>query len=72
MKETNIVFIKNNKIYVKLKDKDMVVTVPNIYGDNVPDMIDIIEVDNNFYIKGQEPKEVEKKTYKKSDTKDEK
>lgn len=63
---TNILFVKNNKIYVKLSNKDMVVVVPNIYGDNIPAWIDIVEIDNNFYIKGQEPKVEEKKTVKKS------
>lgn len=58
---TNIVFVKNNNIYVKLKDKDMVVVVPNIYGDNIPAMIDIVEYENNYYIKGTEPKEEKKK-----------
>lgn len=66
----NWLFVKNNKIYVKLSN-DMVVTVPNIYGDNIPDIVPIVEKDYNFYIKGTEPKEVVKKSNKKGWDKDE-
>lgn len=65
----NWLFVKNNKIYVKLSN-DMVVIVPNIYGDNIPDIVPIVEKDYNFYIKGTEPKEVVKKSNKKGWDKD--
>lgn len=55
---------------IKKSGEDITITVPNIYGDNIPSWIDIVEIDNNFYIKGQEPKiEIvveEKKSVKKS------
>lgn len=69
--KTNVVFVKNNMIYVRLDGRDMVVTVPNIYGDNIPDIVPIVEKDYNFYIKGTEPKEVVKKSNKKGWDKDE-
>lgn len=68
--KTNIVFVKNNQIYVRIND-DMVVIVPNIYGDNIPDIVPVVEVNHNFYIKGYEPKEVVKKSNKKGWDKDE-
>lgn len=59
--KTNVVFVKNNMIYVRLDDRDMVVIVPNIYGDNMPDIVPVVEVNHNFYIKGHEPKPTKKK-----------
>lgn len=69
-KMKNWLFVKNNKIYVKLSN-DMVVIVDNVFGDNIPDTIDVIEYKGNFYIKGYEPKEVVKKSNKKGWDKDE-
>lgn len=66
----NWLFVKNNKIYVKLSN-DMVVIVDNVFGENIPDTIDVIEYKGNFYIKGYEPKEVVKKSNKKGWDKDE-
>lgn len=66
----NWLFVKNNKIYVKLSN-DMVVIVDNVFGENIPDTIDVIEYKGNFYIKGTEPKEVVKKSNKKGWDKDE-
>ena len=66
---TNFRFEKRGMLYVDVKTQsgeDITITVPNIYGDNIPAWIDIVEIDNNFYIKGQEPKVEEKKTVKKS------
>lgn len=56
---TNVRFEKNGKLYVDYKD--ITVIVPNIYGKNIPSWVDIIEINDKFYIKGQEPKILRKK-----------
>lgn len=69
----NYRFIKNNLIYIDVlyMGETITVTVPNIYGENIPDTIDVVEYKGNFYIKGYEPKEVVKKSNKKGCDKDE-
>lgn len=68
----NYRFIYDNLIYIDVQrgDDTFTITVPNIYGENVPDIIDIVEYNGKYYIKGQEPKKEEKKIENKKSNKE--
>lgn len=51
-------FEKSNKLYIEYQD--MVVTIANPY-DYIPDFVYLVEIGNELYIKGFEPKKVEVK-----------
>lgn len=64
--KNKILFCLHNELYVDMGN--MVISVPNIY-DNVPDYVEIIKYENEYYIKGTEP-QVKKKSKVKEDVKD--
>lgn len=57
-------FEKHGKLYVEVENT--VVTFDNPY-DEVPKEVEIIKVNNTYYIKGTEPKEVKKSQPKKKE-----
>lgn len=57
--EKKVRFVKNNKLFVEVDD--FVIEVLNPY-DYEPNVVELVEVDGVYYVKGFEPKKETKKT----------
>lgn len=57
--EKKVRFVKNNKLFVEVDD--FVIEVLNPY-DYEPNVVELVEVDGVYYVKGFEPKKEIKKT----------
>lgn len=57
--EKKVRFVKNNKLFVEIDD--FVIEVLNPY-DYEPNVVELVEVDGVYYVKGFEPKKETKKT----------
>lgn len=57
--EKKVRFVKNNKLFVEIDD--FVIEVLNPY-DYEPNVVELVEVDGVYYVKGFEPKKEIKKT----------
>lgn len=67
--EKKVRFAKNNKLFVEIDD--FVIEINNPY-DYCPDYVDVININNIYYIKGFEPKKTEmKKKINKEEKEDE-
>ena len=56
--ENKVRFESKGMLYVEYGDN--VIKVPNPFGDDIPAGVELVEVNNEYYVKGYEPK-VEKK-----------
>ncbi len=59
--EYKVRFEKKGILFIEIPEKDMVIELENTY-DDIPKKVELICIENKYYIKGTEPK---KKTIKK-------